>query len=116
MPRPFLKEHRDPGRLGPYVMRAPGERISGNVLAWSTDDLADTMQGGTNLDAPLYLHITISTPRGLWLDTSRWKDVFQIAFRNIDLRIQSLPHFLWRHADTGIDHADAMITLRFLFV
>lgn len=112
MPRPFLKQHVDAGRLGRYVMRSPGKRIGGNVLAWSKDDLTAMMMGGQNMDAPRFLHMTISMPPGLRLDTSRWRAVFQIAFRHIGLRIQSLPHFIWRHSDTQLDHADAMITLR----
>ena len=112
MPRPFLTEHIDAGRISRYVMRSPGERIGGNVLAWSRDDVANTMRGGPNVDAPRYLHVTISLSRDLQLDASSWMEVFQIAFRNLGLRIQSLPHLIWRHADTDIDHAHAMITLR----
>lgn len=112
MPRPFLKQHQDARRLARYVMRQPGEFIGGNVLAWSPDKVVRTMTGGANIDPPRYLHITISMPPGLRLEVEGWKKIFSIAFREIGLRVQELPHFIWRHADSECDHADAMITLR----
>lgn len=111
MPRPFLIEHRDPGRLATYVMRDAGELLDGNIPAWSKKDVLQAMQDGIEIDQSRFLHVTISMPTGLRLETAQWQRIFKATFRHLGLAIERLPFFVWRHSDTGNDHAEAMIRL-----
>lgn len=108
--RPHCKRHADPEALMNYTMRDGAEALGGTLPVLEPRLLRDRLKA---LAGPrdAFLHMTLSSPKGLQASQELWLKIVGRAMKGIGIDSETTPWFAIRHTDKVCDHVHTGIAL-----
>jgi len=124
MPRPHLTFGADIPTIVDYLHRLmpDGSRppiIGGTLPADRGDELVRYLVKmtprialGADARQLQVIHVTLSLPKGIWLDDGEWEELATIGLRRLGIPILEVPWQMVRHTDKSCDHVHMLVMLR----
>ena len=106
--RPHFTSHFSAVELARYDLRKGSLLLGGTVIARSASQLRDRFE---QFGACGFVHITLSAPKGIWLDRETWLASMRFVLNRHQFPVGLTPWVMARHTDTPGDHVHAFVAL-----